>query len=98
MVYESVRYAVWGQGYGDYERRSGTGVASSGPLIGGGGGNAAIPVDLGRNTTAEIAASPCGRFPYVSNRGQDSVVVFQVTSGTGRSLRPSSEISAMAMS
>jgi Autotransporter beta-domain len=51
MVYESVRYAVWGQGYGDYERRSGTGVASSGPLIGGGGGNAAIPVDLGRNTT-----------------------------------------------
>jgi hypothetical protein len=47
MVYESVRYAVWGQGYGDYERRSGSGVASSGLLI----GNAAIPVDLGRNTT-----------------------------------------------
>ena len=27
----------------------------------------------GRNTTAEIAASPCGRFLCVSNRGQDSV-------------------------
>ena len=38
----------------------------------------------GRNTTAEIAASPCGRFLYVSNRGQDSVVLFQVTPGTGR--------------
>ena len=32
----------------------------------------------GRNTTAEIAASPCGRFLYVSNRGQDSVVLFEV--------------------
>jgi hypothetical protein len=51
MVYESVRYAVWGQGYGDYERRTGSGVASSGPLIGGGAGSAAIPVDLGRSTT-----------------------------------------------
>jgi hypothetical protein len=49
-VYESVRYAVWGQGFGDYERRTGTGLAGSGPLIGG-GGNAAIPVDLGRNTS-----------------------------------------------
>jgi 6-phosphogluconolactonase (cycloisomerase 2 family) len=38
----------------------------------------------GRNTTAEIAASPCGRFLYVSNRGQDSVVLFNVTPGTGR--------------
>jgi 6-phosphogluconolactonase len=38
----------------------------------------------GRNTTAEIAASPCGRFLYVSNRGQDSVVLFQVTPGSGR--------------
>jgi 6-phosphogluconolactonase len=38
----------------------------------------------GRNTTAEIAASPCGRFLYVSNRGQDSVVMFQITAGTGR--------------
>ena len=38
----------------------------------------------GRNTTAEITASPCGRFLYVSNRGQDSVVLFRVTPGTGR--------------
>jgi 6-phosphogluconolactonase len=38
----------------------------------------------GRNTTAEIAASPCGRFLYVSNRGQDSVVLFRVIPGTGR--------------
>jgi 6-phosphogluconolactonase len=37
----------------------------------------------GRNTTAEIAASPCGRFLYVSNRGQDSVVLFKVASGAG---------------
>ena len=38
----------------------------------------------GRNTTAEIAASPCGRFLYVSNRGQDSVVLFQIDPGSGR--------------
>jgi len=37
----------------------------------------------GRNTTAEIAASPSGRYLYVSNRGQDSVVLFHVTPGTG---------------
>jgi 6-phosphogluconolactonase len=38
----------------------------------------------GRNTTAEIAASPCGRFLYVSNRGQDSVALFRAAPGTGR--------------
>jgi 6-phosphogluconolactonase len=38
----------------------------------------------GHNTTAETAASACGRFLYVSNRGQDSVVRFVVESGTGR--------------
>jgi 6-phosphogluconolactonase len=38
----------------------------------------------GRNTTAEIAASPCGRFLYVSNRGQDSVVLFTVAAGSGQ--------------
>jgi 6-phosphogluconolactonase (cycloisomerase 2 family) len=38
----------------------------------------------GRNTTAEIATSPCGRYLYVSNRGQDSVVLFHVTPDTGR--------------
>jgi 6-phosphogluconolactonase (cycloisomerase 2 family) len=37
----------------------------------------------GHNTTAEIVASPDGRFVYVSNRGQDSVVQFVVTADTG---------------
>jgi 6-phosphogluconolactonase len=37
-----------------------------------------------RNTTAEIAVSPCGRYLYVSNRGQDSVVLFKIGTDTGR--------------
>ncbi len=37
----------------------------------------------GPNTTAEIAASSCGRFLYVSNRGQDSIVQFTVAPGSG---------------
>jgi len=37
----------------------------------------------GRNTTAEIAASPCGRYLYVSNRGQDNIVQFTVEPSTG---------------
>jgi 6-phosphogluconolactonase len=37
----------------------------------------------GHNTTAEIAASACGRFVYVSNRGQDSIVQFVVTPDSG---------------
>jgi 6-phosphogluconolactonase len=37
----------------------------------------------GQNTTAEIAASPCGRYLYVSNRGQDSIVQFSVTPDSG---------------
>ncbi len=37
----------------------------------------------GHNTTAEIVASPCGRFLYVSNRGQDSIVQFVITPGSG---------------
>jgi 6-phosphogluconolactonase len=36
-----------------------------------------------RNTTAEIAASRCGRYVYVSNRGEDSVVQFAVEPDTG---------------
>jgi 6-phosphogluconolactonase len=32
----------------------------------------------GRNTTAEIVASPDGRYLYVSNRGQDSIARFAV--------------------
>ncbi len=37
----------------------------------------------GRNTTAEIAVSPDGRFLYVSNRGQDSIVQFAIDQGSG---------------
>jgi len=37
----------------------------------------------GRNTTAEIVASPCGKYLYVSNRGQDSIVQFIVEPATG---------------
>lgn len=37
-----------------------------------------------RNTTAEIAASPDGRFLYVSNRGHDSIACFAVAAGSGR--------------
>jgi 6-phosphogluconolactonase (cycloisomerase 2 family) len=38
----------------------------------------------GHNTTAEIAVSPDGRYLYVSNRGQDSVVRFVVDQDSGR--------------
>jgi 6-phosphogluconolactonase len=37
----------------------------------------------GHNTTAEIAASPCGRYLYVSNRGQDSIVQFVISPDSG---------------
>lgn len=37
----------------------------------------------GKNTTAEIAASPDGRHLYVSNRGQDSIVQFTIAPDTG---------------
>jgi len=37
----------------------------------------------GHNTTAEIAVSPDGRFLYVSNRGQDSIVQFAVSPDSG---------------
>ncbi len=36
-----------------------------------------------RNTTAEIAVSPCGQYLYVSNRGQDKIVLFAINSRTG---------------
>ena len=38
----------------------------------------------GRNTTAEIAISHCGRFLYVSNRGQDSIVLYDIDQRTGQ--------------
>jgi len=37
----------------------------------------------GRNTTAEIAASPCGRYLYVSNRGQDNIAQFVIAPDSG---------------
>ena len=37
----------------------------------------------GPNTTAEIAASACGRYLYVSNRGLDNIVRFEVAPNSG---------------
>ena len=35
------------------------------------------PTFFGVSTAAEIVVSPCGRWVYVSNRGQDSVTQFE---------------------
>jgi 6-phosphogluconolactonase (cycloisomerase 2 family) len=44
-----------------------------------------IPADFpARNTTAEIAVSPDGRFLYVSNRGHDSIAIFAIQPGSGK--------------
>jgi 6-phosphogluconolactonase len=43
--------------------------------------------DRSRNTTAEIAVHPSGRFLYVSNRGHDSIVLFAIEPESGR-LKP----------
>jgi hypothetical protein len=52
MIYEPVRYAVWGQGFGEYERRTGTGSLGSG--IGGGGVGATTQIaSLGRASSTE---------------------------------------------
>lgn len=37
----------------------------------------------GDNTTAEVVVHPNGRFAYVSNRGHDSIAVFEVPQGAG---------------
>jgi 6-phosphogluconolactonase len=37
----------------------------------------------GKNTTAEIAVHPSGRFVYASNRGHDSIAVFTVDAASG---------------
>jgi 6-phosphogluconolactonase len=37
----------------------------------------------GRNTTAEIAVRPDGRFLYVSNRGEDSIAQFEIDAASG---------------
>jgi 6-phosphogluconolactonase len=38
----------------------------------------------GRNSTAQVLVHPNGRFVYVSNRGHDSIAVFEVDEATGR--------------
>ena len=43
-----------------------------------------VPADFtAKNTTAEIAVAPSGRFVYVSNRGHDSVAIFAVDAASG---------------
>src|SRR5258706_83399 len=37
-----------------------------------------------KNSTAEIEVHPSGRFVYGSNRGQDTIAVFAIESGTGK--------------
>jgi 6-phosphogluconolactonase (cycloisomerase 2 family) len=47
-----------------------------------------VPEDVGgHNTGSEILVHPSGRFVYVSNRGHDSVGVFEIDAADGR-LRP----------
>ena len=44
-----------------------------------------VPADFtSKNTTAEIAVAPSGRFVYVSNRGHDSIAIFAVDAASGR--------------
>jgi 6-phosphogluconolactonase len=38
----------------------------------------------GKNTTAEIAVAPSGRFLYVSNRGHNSIAIFAVDAESGQ--------------
>jgi 6-phosphogluconolactonase len=40
--------------------------------------------DKSKNSTAEIAVHPSGKFVYVSNRGHDSVAIFKVDPKTGK--------------
>ncbi len=37
----------------------------------------------GRNSTAEVQVSPCGKFLYGSNRGHDSLAIFAIDQETG---------------
>jgi 6-phosphogluconolactonase len=44
-----------------------------------------LPKDFsGRNTDAEVAVHPSGKFVYASNRGDDSIAVFACDPETGR--------------
>ena len=40
--------------------------------------------DKSKNSTAEIAVHPSGKFLYVSNRGHDSIAIFQVDKASGK--------------
>ena len=40
--------------------------------------------DGSRNSTAEIAVHPSGKFVYVSNRGHDSIAIFKVDEASGK--------------
>ena len=45
----------------------------------------ALPADFkGNSTCAEIALHPSGKFLYASNRGHDSLAIFNVDAQTGR--------------
>lgn len=47
-----------------------------------------LPDDFdGQNTTAEVVVHPNGRFLYGSNRGDDSIAIFEINPATGE-LRP----------
>ena len=44
-----------------------------------------LPDDFeGENLGAEIAVAPSGRFAYASNRGHDSIVIYEVDQATGK--------------
>ena len=44
-----------------------------------------LPADFtGSNTTAEVTVHPSGKFVYASNRGHDSIAVFNVNDATGQ--------------
>lgn len=52
-----------------------------------------LPMDFaGKNTTAEIAVHPDGRFVYGSNRGHDSIAIFRAAAGDG-TLTPAGHVS-----
>jgi 6-phosphogluconolactonase len=45
-----------------------------------------LPADASREgtSTAEVVVEPQGRFVYVSNRGHDSIAIFEIDAATGR--------------
>ena len=44
-----------------------------------------LPADFkGENSTAEVRVHPNGKFAYVSNRGDDSIAIYEIDPATGR--------------